>query len=119
MEPGELPQPGIRTLRPEERGDERISRDDQIREGAELDDPVLVTGRFGVAISVAVGLILGLVWLSQGCRPPPGSTNQEWRTCSETSRWENGSIWFVRRRRSRPAAGNADHRKGGAHLLGS
>ena len=59
VEPGELPQPGIRPLRREDRADERISGDDQVRERAELDDPILVSGRFGVAISIALGLILG------------------------------------------------------------
>ena len=40
--------------------DERIARDHQVREGAELDDPILVTGRLGVAISIALGLVLRL-----------------------------------------------------------
>src|SRR5262245_60565855 len=58
VQPGELPQPGVRPLPLEERADQRIPRDDQVREGAELDHPILVTGRLGIAIAIAPGLVL-------------------------------------------------------------
>src|SRR5262249_53003612 len=72
VEPGELPQPGIRPLRPEERGDERISCHDQIRKGTDLDDPALVTRRFGVAIRATALLIRGLGLALPGMRPAAG-----------------------------------------------
>src|SRR5262245_51779043 len=59
MQPGKLPQPGIRTFRQEERGDERIASDHQVGEGAELHDLILVTGRFGIAVLLAVGCVGG------------------------------------------------------------
>src|SRR5271166_7124299 len=50
VKPRELPQPRVRSLRLEKRGDERIAADDQVGQRSELHDTIVVAGGLGVAV---------------------------------------------------------------------
>jgi hypothetical protein len=72
VEPGELPQPRVGPLPIEERAQERIARDHQIRKGPELNDLILITGRLGLAISIAPGVVLRFGLALPGMAPAAG-----------------------------------------------